>query len=327
MPSPNVTTRKNQRVDIKPPIPVPTPLLQPPAVPEERVPESISRFARSQIGVNLEVGFIAHDDGTQTLMDSLMIEWGTQYELARGVSQGTWTWAEVRARLQQLKGKNVDAAFKVRSIMHNNKTMPKSASDIYLWYACLSFHLNFSFHSSFYRKELDREQLAIMENRGRGLGLMGEWEGSPDWYGGQIQQLARLVKDGSSYKIKLEPMEKRRSYRYARAFGSRRFIHLKISKELLRNENSQVKQFLLKKFVLCGRTYIPFSSKEKALYLFETNDNWGRSPQNWCGDQFRLTFQEFINWHNPLEQPKNYSQVCEIAAVEIQVVIHDSDHV
>ncbi|KAF8910164.1 RNA dependent RNA polymerase-domain-containing protein [Gymnopilus junonius] len=290
--SPHVTTRKKQRVVTKPPVAVSTqPNSQVSIMTEERVPTVISQFARSQFGADLEPDLIAHDDETQRLMDSLMIEWGTQYELARGVSQDTWTWADVRAHLQQLKGKNVDSASKVQIIMRGKHTASSSATDIYLW------------------KELDREQLAIMENHGRGLGLMGDWEGAPDWYGGQVQQVARLVKEVSSYKIKLEPMEKRRSYRYARMFGSRRFIHLKISKELLRNENAQVKQFLLQKFIICGRTYIPFSSKEQAIYMFETNDNWGRSPQDWCGDGFRISFQEFINWHNPLEQRKNYSQV------------------
>ena len=39
------------------------------------------------------------------------------------------------------------------------------------------------------RREYDREQDAIVENRGRGMGLMGTWGKVDDWYGGRIQQI------------------------------------------------------------------------------------------------------------------------------------------
>src|SRR5438046_892342 len=42
------------------------------------------------------------------------------------------------------------------------------------------------------REELEREKKACTEGSGRGLGLMGKWEGIEDWYGGRIQQVARL---------------------------------------------------------------------------------------------------------------------------------------
>jgi len=139
---------------------------------------------------------------------------------------------------------------------------------------------------------------------------MGEWEGHAEWYGGQIQQLARLIKVENSYKIVLEPMEKRRSHRFARFYGSRRFLQLRIPDEIRRNENAKMRTFLLKKFVLCGRVFVPFHSKEGGLYMVETDENWGRTPQDWCGDQYRIPFHEFINWHNPLEVEKNFNQVC-----------------
>jgi hypothetical protein len=42
--------------------------------------------------------------------------------------------------------------------------------------------------------------------------------------------------------------------------------------------------------------------------MVETNENWERESGDWCGDQFRKSFREFINWHNPLTEEKNYSQ-------------------
>jgi hypothetical protein len=138
---------------------------------------------------------------------------------------------------------------------------------------------------------------------------MGEWEGVADWYGGQIQQIGRVFKDGDSYKIVLEPLEKMRSYRFARFYGSRRFLQLRIPDDILKNENEKVKAFLTKKFILCGRVFLPFHAKDSHLYMVETNEDFDRTSQEWCGDQFRMPFRDFINWHNPLDQAKNYGQV------------------
>jgi len=142
---------------------------------------------------------------------------------------------------------------------------------------------------------------------------MGEWQGVQDWYGGKIQQIVRLVQEGDAFKIILEPLEMTRSHRFARFYGSRRFLHLRISEELLKNENERIKTFLLKKFILCGRVFVPFHSKEEAVYMVETNENYNRFSRTsgvLCSDHLRLSFQEFINWHNPLDVAKNYKQVC-----------------
>ena len=138
---------------------------------------------------------------------------------------------------------------------------------------------------------------------------MGEWKGASNWYGGQIQQIMRLVKDATGYKLTLEPMEKRRSHRFARFYGSRRFLQVRVSEDLSRKENEAIRAFFLAKFILCGRVFVPFHSKDGGLYMVETDENWERESQDWCGDQFRMPFRDFINWHNPLTQKKNYVQV------------------
>ncbi|KAF8971781.1 RNA dependent RNA polymerase-domain-containing protein [Flammula alnicola] len=283
--SPNVTQRKIQKVEAKFQSSTTSPSA---AVDVNKVPESVLRFSNSPFGTDLERVIIAHCDKTQKMLDENEIEWGTQYELARGVSTGTWSWDDVRAHGLEFKGSNEETAPKVQSVMGGRSAQ---LSNLNIW------------------KELDREQAAIKENMSRGLGLMGSWKGSADWYGGQVQQLARLVKSDTSYKIVLEPMEKRRSHRFARYYGSRRFVQLRIPDELLRSENERVKAFLRKSFVLCGRIFLPFHSKDGHLYMVETDENWGRTSQPWCGDQFRKPFHEFINWHNPLDQRKNCDQV------------------
>lgn len=152
---------------------------------------------------------------------------------------------------------------------------------------------------------MDREQAAILENCERGLGLMGEWKGDPNWHGGQIQQLARLVRYQGSYKVHLEPMEKRRSYRLARFLGSRRILQLRVPGELVKKESDALKNYLLQKFILCGRVFVPFCSKDSGVYLVETDENYQRCMVMDFGDQFRRSFSEIIQWHNPLDLNKD----------------------
>ncbi|KAF5385050.1 hypothetical protein D9615_001000 [Tricholomella constricta] len=241
---------------------------------------ALKKFLSGPLGVDLTPSIIAHDVTVQALMDKARLTWGVQYEIARGIARGYWSWTDVQLKVELLRGASRDVAFKVRSIMLNQ---PLKTPDDTVW------------------RELDREQAAIMENRGRGLGLMGAWRDEPDWYGGQVQQLARLDRFGETYKIHLEPMEKRRSYRLARFIGSRRVLQLRIPDELVKKEVKQVKDYLLQKFILCGRVFVPLTAKENTVYLVETNENYERQPAMWDGDKFRKSFKDIVNWHNALD--------------------------
>ena len=133
---------------------------------------------------------------------------------------------------------------------------------------------------------------------------MGPWEGDPDWHGGQLQQLARLVKSEKTFKIQLEPIEKRRSHRFARYLSSRRMIQLRIPDELVMKELPAVRKYLSQKFVLCGRIFVPLHAKDNSVYLIETNEDYERQPGSWCGDEHRRPFSDVISWHNPLHLNK-----------------------
>ncbi|TFK66173.1 hypothetical protein BDN72DRAFT_158598 [Pluteus cervinus] len=241
------------------------------------------RFLNDQIGIDLKVEVIAHDSQAQRALDENQIPWGVQWELARGVTLGAWRWADVMKKLHLFRGTNsAETAYKVVAVMLDLPLPPNTQAAHVIW------------------KELDREQAAIMENRDRGLGLMGMWHGETDWYGGQVQQLARVVKDGKGYSIQLQCMEKRRSHRFARYLGSRRILQLRVPDDLVNRENKVVRLWLQRKFILCGRVFVPFHSKEGNAYLMETNENYDRSSAEWAGDQYRHSFANFINWHNPL---------------------------
>ncbi|KAH0591428.1 hypothetical protein H2248_001505 [Termitomyces sp. 'cryptogamus'] len=241
----------------------------------------LKNFFASPLGQDLDPYIIAHDKEIVDLMDNNKISWGVQYEIARGVTQGNWSWADVKAKIPQLHGSNSETAWKVRSIILD-RTKPPSTYGRSVW------------------QELDREQDAILENKGRGLGPMGPEGSENDWYGGKIQQAAKLVGDKGKYRIRLEPMENKRSYRLARFLGSRRVLQVKIPRDLIFEENKQLKDFMRHKFMLCGRVFVPFFAKDHAVYLVETNDNYERRPADWAGDQFRRSFKDIVNWHNPL---------------------------
>ena len=150
------------------------------------------------------------------------------------------------------------------------------------------------------REELDREQEAIVENENRGLGLQGEWQGKANWFGGKIQQIAKMefVPATGSFVIRLEHMQMTRSHRFARFLGSRRILQMKHSGD--RRNIALERKFLMQKFVLCGRVFVPFSTKDSKVYLVETTEDYERKATDAQGDGHRLALEEFVQWHNPL---------------------------
>ncbi|KAF9469499.1 RNA dependent RNA polymerase-domain-containing protein, partial [Collybia nuda] len=242
----------------------------------------VAEFLTRKIGIDLSHTIVAYDKRVQKLLDKAEISWGVQYELARGITLGLWNWDQVGSKVGKLKGMDAAVAYRVKNIILD---LPlQGRPDLTLW------------------EEFDREQLAILENCERGLGLKGEWKGAPDWYGGQIQQIARVVKEDNGYQIQLDIPEKRRSHRLARYLGSRRIIQLRVPDQLVLNEQQSVNEYLSQKFILCGRVYVPLHAKDSSVYMVETNEEWDeRQPGLWCGDQYRKSFADIIAWHNPLD--------------------------
>ncbi|KAJ3538183.1 hypothetical protein NM688_g6556 [Phlebia brevispora] len=227
---------------------------------------------------------IASDRRVQALMDKHQLAWGVQYEIARGVANERWSWEHVTEEVvRKLKGTNKESACRVAYALtgKNSQTVPSSN----LWI------------------ELDREEAAIIEHEHRGLGLQGEWQGEQNWFGGKIQQLARLVEpknDGEQPRIVLEKMQMTRSHRFGRFVGSRRLLQLKLPK----NGSPQYLGFLEHKFVLCGRVFISLPSKEGKSYLLEVNEDYERSAEV-PGDECRMSLEDFVAWHNPMEFNRN----------------------
>ncbi|KAF7790007.1 hypothetical protein EIP86_000955 [Pleurotus ostreatoroseus] len=237
---------------------------------------------------------MAHDKTIQKKMDELKVSWGAQYEIARGLCNGWWTAEDVirSGVIEKFAGKpNRQSAPEVAShlLQGTQRSGSVNEGNFALW------------------AELDREQEAILENQGRGLGLMdAQWKGETNWYGGKIQQVVELVKlPQDQWKLKLLGMRKGRSHRFARYLGSRRILLLKLPKQLY-SEMESLKSWLEQHFVICGRKFVPFAVKDKKVYMCEVNEDVDRSPRNEEGDQYRTTLQDLVEWHNPL--PLNSKQ-------------------
>ncbi|ESK88426.1 hypothetical protein Moror_14748 [Moniliophthora roreri MCA 2997] len=133
--------------------------------------------------------------------------------------------------------------------------------------------------------ELDREQASIIENKGRGLGL-------------------RVSFDWKNQKFQLEPVEMKRSTRFARMLGSRRLLQIRVGKYSSSNA-AEVKRLLSRKFVINGREFVPLPPKDDAFYLVEINGNYERSSISALGDNLRKSLGWALNWHNPIELNAN----------------------
>ncbi|KAJ7696817.1 RNA dependent RNA polymerase-domain-containing protein [Mycena rosella] len=254
---------------------------------------SLAALFGGKYASQLEVHIIAHCSEVQRRFDSVGVHLGVQWELARGVSTEKWTWKDVEAKYNSkfdiFRGSNSMLAEQVPAIMRGRPRAQSQSQNLSLW------------------NEIDREHEALLEGKSRGLGLMGRWkfwEGQSDYYGGQIQYPLRLVKSDEggegNYRIYLEKPQKGRSHRFARDLGSPSVLQLSIPPQLVRDEGEHVKRFLAKRFVINGRVFVPIPPKDKtSVYLIQINQDWERSPLNWYGDQFRISFEDFVQRYNP----------------------------
>ncbi|KIK69189.1 hypothetical protein GYMLUDRAFT_188733 [Collybiopsis luxurians FD-317 M1] len=242
-------------------------------------------FPSGDAKLHIDVHLISHDTETQKLFDNPrgLVPWGTQFELARGAQLKEWTWERVREKIDNFAGKSDAEVMHLVKYIMNEDTPPKSSN-------------------TEIGVEYDREQLAILENSQRGLGLSGDYLGATNWFGGQIQQVVILEELATGkLRLRLEPVEMRRSTRFARQFGSRRVLQVRIADEFLRGPGkARMIKFLTRKFILNGRVYAPTPPKESAVYLVEINEDYERVAVEKFGDLHRKSLGEVLEWHNPM---------------------------
>jgi RNA-dependent RNA polymerase len=132
----------------------------------------------------------------------------------------------------------------------------------------------------------------------------------PDWYGGKIEQVVKLSKvskpnSDDTFDYRLGRPELKKSTRFARFLGSRRILKVKPDKNLRYEKDSKIREHLNGSFVLCGRIFVPFASKDGGVYMMETNEDRDRQHDREQGDDKRMSYWDFIEWHNPLDLNQN----------------------
>jgi RNA-dependent RNA polymerase len=159
-------------------------------------------------------------------------------------------------------------------------------------------------------QELDREEEALQRSPYGGLGF-DENNEPLGWHGGQVLFHARLhsmSRDSNNpeYKLTLEPAELSSSHSFARRFGSKHFLRLKLTKAVLNKNSKQLLDYLRRPFILCGSVFRAFFAKNHNVFYVKTNEgtNGGSILSN-APVPGVMSFLEFINWHNPLDLNSN----------------------
>lgn len=149
--------------------------------------------------------------------------------------------------------------------------------------------------------ELDLEAEYLSKNEMAGLGLSEE---APDWFGGKVHFTGKLIAEKHKkppFKVVLKTPELGPSDRFARRWGSDRFLTLSLSKDVLRTEEKVI-DFLCHPFVLGDRVFRAFDAKDGNVFMFCTNEIVeGRRINTNRTLPGGLSLQEFLAWHNPLE--------------------------
>jgi len=114
------------------------------------------------------------------------------------------------------------------------------------------------------------------------------------------------------YKFTLERAVLGPSRLFMRRFMSKRFLTIKVPKQILNNPNNGLLELFLRPFVLTGRVFRAFYAKDENVFMIETDEimddgtiSASRRPESPTGP---CSLQAFLSWHNPLELNKN--QVC-----------------
>jgi RNA-dependent RNA polymerase len=131
----------------------------------------------------------------------------------------------------------------------------------------------------------------------------------PGWYGGKVEFRGRLQSQGEgttkSFKILLENCTLGTSCRFMRRFGSWSFLRIKIPLGIVHDSNSNLALFFQKRFVLWGHVFRACYAKDDNVFFYWTNERFPPTSLT----PGRLSFEDFIMWHNPLEEEGNAHQV------------------
>ncbi|KAH9852493.1 RNA dependent RNA polymerase-domain-containing protein [Lenzites betulinus] len=163
--------------------------------------------------------------------------------------------------------------------------------------------------------ELDKEETILRDHPLGGIGCNQHEEfcrDDPDWYGGRVHFIARLQRDSENrLGLELDRPVLGTSNRFARRFGSRRFIRVRIPQDFLMHSKSEdeLLNYFKRPFVVGSAVFRAFYAKESNVFLFRTNEEVVRDPkaenlrvvQPAPGSLAEHSYMYLIEWHNSLK--------------------------
>jgi RNA-dependent RNA polymerase len=235
---------------------------------------------------------VAYSKSVQNWIDSRCLPWGVQWEIARLVSSGKLNYSQIRMstldELQKLGSNSKAAPLVEQMLLQKEGNVQRKDNQLFAK----------EHNAKFPYDELDLEEQHLDGDRYAALGVDERYQ---DWFGGKVvfrAKVENLVDDPKKppqFKIKLERAELGASSRFTRRFGSKSFMRVKIPKYLNRHPDALM-DFFRRPFIISGKVFRAFLEKEKNVFFYKTNETpeMGQVPQG-------LHFEEFLNWHNPLE--------------------------
>ncbi|TFK55073.1 hypothetical protein OE88DRAFT_1732348 [Heliocybe sulcata] len=141
--------------------------------------------------------------------------------------------------------------------------------------------------------ELDKEEQALKNDP---YGCLGGGNREDEWYGGKVHFVARLRED---WQIVLEQPKLGSSNRFARRFGSARFLSIKCHSKL---SGRKLVEYFKNPFILHGRVFRAYFAKEMTAFLFQTDEIVTADGRVVMPPGGMWSISRFIEWHNPLSQ-------------------------
>ncbi|KAI0777795.1 RNA dependent RNA polymerase-domain-containing protein [Trametes elegans] len=160
--------------------------------------------------------------------------------------------------------------------------------------------------------ELDREEKVLGAHPLGAIGCNHEElfrdSSDPDWYGGRVHFTARMQKDKKGVlHLYLDRPVLGSSNRFARRFGSRRFVRVRVHKDLMmKAEGDELREYFQRPFIIGGTIFRAFYAKEQNVFLFRTNEEIVKVGDTFtiktpsCRSRDELSLEEFLRWHNDL---------------------------
>jgi hypothetical protein len=144
---------------------------------------------------------------------------------------------------------------------------------------------------------------------------MGEWYGHSSWFGGQIEQIGRLVYVDDTFRVDLRlPVFSQKSRALTRIVGSRRVIQISIPAGLLKQYNPKLltatQKFLARPLRILGRMFRLFHIKEnRTAWFIETVWPKDSSYAIHPSDFKRFSFEQIVKGINPGGDVRDRKQV------------------